>query len=360
MVMSGALWACSGDDNMGGAGGSAGLGGTSGSGGTGGTADAGKDSAPDGTAGSTSDARSDGSGGSGGSDGSMGTGGADASRDGSGGAGGAIDASAERDAVAEASSDARDGSLDQGTPGTDTGSDAPRGNDGPIGSEPQNDAISPSDVTDAGTIADASDGNNGQVTSDASSDHTACGLPAGGTTYFSFNGDVEGWSLSDINATIMGLGPGPGTTATWSGDDGCPSPGPGQLRFTMPIDIPADASEQIQGSVFVADLPPNTDWTGRTALHVKVKVETQGGLEWLNPFVQFNNNPNIGFNGFLEAPNGSTSFTAPNLGVNVWNDLVIPMPSPDAGQAIAGGVGLQIFSTRNGLVQVTIDSITIE
>jgi hypothetical protein len=281
---------------------------------------------------------------------------------GGGGTGGsAVDASVDRDAVAEASSDARDVSVDQVTPGTETGTDVAPGSDAPVGAEPQNDiavASDASDANDAGPSAPdvASDGNGGPITSDASSDHTQCGLPDGGTAYFSFDTGAEGWSFSATENPTPHPQNGIPTNVgvDWSGEDGCPNTG--QLRFAIPFEILGADEVPIQGAVFRADLPGD-DWTGRTALHVKLKVETQGGLEWLNPFIQFGNNPPISF---WEAPRASADFVAANLGVNVWNDLVIPLPSADAGQAMAASMGIQIFAIRTGLVQITIDSITLE
>jgi hypothetical protein len=359
VAISGAFWACGGDDTMGsGSGGSGG--GTGGSGGTsatGGSADSGRDTgsggANDGSADVRADTSSGGSGGTG-TGGATGSGGSDAGRDGStveGGIGGG-DGAAGSDAQREAS-------LPDASP------DAPRADAGPDGATTRDATpdTTTSDVSDAGspTTNDAGpevvDANDAQappndVTDDQA--HAACtALPAGASMIFGYDMSTDAnWTFDpNNNPTPHPEQPPPQATMTpaWDNLDGCSAPG--EVKFTIPFDFDAAI---IQGAVFNADLG-DRDLTGRTAVHISIKVETPAGLQFVSPFLQVNRP-----DGFLEH-DGSHDYVAANLGVGVWTDLVIPLPPPDdAGPLTASSLGLQVFSIVPGVTVFDIDSVWVE
>jgi hypothetical protein len=368
-MMSGALWACGGDDTM-----SSGTGGSGGSGGstaTGGTADSGKDAAG---GDASPDARPDSSAG-----GSGGTVGAEAGIDVSvsDGAG---------DARLDVTSDARTDAPPDATPDTtadvraDAAPDA-RADASPDGS-PNDGAVTSDGATTPDVVT--SDGNDGATppppndggsqTSDASEAavpppadsglvHAACvPIPGGAMSLFSFDttNDVAGWEFQNDNDPTdpaQGHDAGPVSQAdvniAWNNEDGCPTAG--QLRFTIHFDFNT-SNEIIQGAVFDTPIVGSPDWTGRTAVHFMMKVETAGGLQFINPYAQLGSI----FQENEDQRNGSVLYTAENLGVGVWRDVVLDLPAADAGPITPSNIGFQVFSLQPQLTQVVIDSVWLE
>jgi hypothetical protein len=371
VVMSSAIAACSGDDDdM--------LTGTGGMGGAGTVTDAGRDAHADSSAGDAdsapdglgSDARG-GAGGSGGNDGAgpdisvggaAGVAGSDGSAGSDGTAGSDGAAGTGGDAGPEATSrDALPDTLAHES-GPDVGGDVSLISDASDAGAVDQDAAVTSDASDASppSTADADADAPAQIPPDGA--HSVCTAP-GGTPLFLFDSadSADGWEFN--TGTMLGGGgylPPPGTpNPTWNDEDGCP--GLGQLRFTIPFDSLAGSSDGAgvahpQGVHFTYDLS-NQDWTNNTVIHLKLKVETAGGLEFIQPYIDLSS-PSGGPP--VMNPDGSNDYTAEILGVGTWRELLINLPHVDAGSLVPARFGFELYSKQPGTVSFVIDSIWIE
>jgi hypothetical protein len=180
-------------------------------------------------------------------------------------------------------------------------------------------------------------------------------------TVFSFDTVDQANDWAFIDGTSLGTAgypPPPNTLdPTWNNEDGCPDAG--QLRFTIPFDSHAGLEDDAgqahpQGVRFTFDYGGGgPDWTNRSVLHVRLKVEQAAGLEFLYPFID------VAGLGFRSNDNASSDYTAANLGVGVWSDLTVPFPH-DAGSAVPSDIGFEIYATQPGVLIFDIDSIWVE
>jgi hypothetical protein len=362
-ALAGALAACSGDDAMGPAE-------------TGGAppSDSGRESGSDASfdgarADSGGPDRTDGAGGrggAGGAAGATGVGGA-AGNAGTGGSAGAIsDGSGPDRDGSDTGADVTDATLD--TPTTAEAEAGPRtdGGDGTASSDTGDGATTDGDASTGAIDADArpttADADAGPVLTIDGSDgpvdpRAACtAVPGNGMLLFPFDGagEASGWVFNpDAEIGIHMLNP-PAATQdpTWNAEDGCPASG--QLRFIIPFD---SDSGLVQGARFSRDFSlPLPDWTSRSVLHIRFKLEVAAGFEFVQPFIDIS-----GPLGYQSTPDGSVNYRAENLGVNVWRDITVNIPdAPDAGTVSPSRIGFEVYATHPGVVSFVVDTIWVE
>jgi hypothetical protein len=294
--------------------------------------------------------------------GGAGTGG----NDGSSGAGGATGGDAEREVSTDSISPVDTSTPDNGHADAGESGDAPLSDARDGGTLGEGDAATV-DTSDGSSLVDASDGADQQVAPDGA--NAVCGtpIPPTATVLFGFDGASEatGWEFN--TGTMLGGGGYPPPVGTpnpaWNNANGCP--GPGQLQFVIPFDsyagsADADGSTHPQGVHFTYDLSnPARDWTNNSVVHLKIMVETPGGLEFVQPYLDLSNPP-PGVMSPVMNPYGSNEYTAAILGVGIWRDLRINLPGPEAGTIAPARLGFELYATQPGQVVFDIDTIWLE